>query len=95
MEQTHSNGQEDKRFFETRIYGRLYVSKRFEDSFSGKKKRFAHKITQSEQQARFVREKGEVILSTSIGGKHQLKAIIVEDDDWIDSLVMELFKLYE
>ncbi len=91
MESVNSSEQEDKRFFESRIYGRLYVSKRFEGLFSGKKKRFAHKITQSEQQERFVREKGEVILSISPGGKHQLKALIVEDDDWIDSLIIQNF----
>ncbi|GAB3903272.1 DUF4263 domain-containing protein [Larkinella knui] len=91
MESTHSKDQEEKRFFETRIYGRIYISKRFEDLYSEKKKRFAYKITQSEQQERFVREKGEVILSVSNGGKHQLKALIIEDDDRIDSLVVQTF----
>ena len=91
MEPTSPSGQEDRKFFETRIYGRLYVSKRFEDPFSGKKKRFAHKITQSEQQEKFVREKGEVTLSISSGGKHQLKALIIEDDDCVDSLVVQNF----
>ena len=36
----------EKDYFDSRVKGRLYVSKRFEDLYSKKKKRFVHKVNE-------------------------------------------------
>lgn len=83
----------EKDFFENRIARRLYLSKQFIDQFSGKKKRFAYKIHNSEKQYKFMKTKNEVVLSESSGrgGKYQLKAIIGEDDKRFETLIIQTF----
>lgn len=67
------------------------MSKQFEDNFTKQKKRFIHKINESETQERFIKIKDEIILGTSNGGKHQLKAKIIEHDNKIESLIIQSF----
>ncbi len=78
-------------YFEGRVKNRIYISKRFEDKFSRKSKRFAQKITNSEQQEQFVQVKGEVTLAIKHGDRHQLKALLIEDDRNIESLIIQCF----
>jgi len=85
------NSLEDYEYFKQRMKGRLYLSKRFEDIYTGKKKRFAHKITESEEQKIFVNVKDEILLASKHGGKHQLKALLVEDPRYIKELVIQKF----
>ena len=85
------NSSEDFSFFKQRLKGRLYISKQFTDIYSGRKKRFAHKITESEVQEIFVKVKDEILLATKHGGRHQLKALLVEDPRGIQELVIQTF----
>ena len=83
----------EKDYFDSRVKGRLYVSKRFEDLYSKKKKRFVHKITESDQQEKFVKVKNEVVLAVKSGGRYQLKAIVIEDSKGIESLIVQTFTI--
>lgn len=78
-------------YFEGRVKNRIYISKRFGDKFTGENKRYAQKITDSEQQEQFVNVKGEVILAIRHGDKHQLKALLIEDNRNIESLIIQCF----
>lgn len=82
---------DEKDYFDGRIKGRLYISKQFDDKFSKKEKRFAYKITESEQQEAFVKVKNDIILAIKHGGRHQLKALIIEDNKGIESLIIQTF----
>lgn len=73
-------------YFEGRVKNRIYISKRFKGKFTEKNKRFAQKITESEQQEQFVQVKGEVTLAIKHGDRHQLKALFIEDSRNIESL---------
>jgi len=83
----------EKDYFDSRVKGRLYVSKRFEDKYSKKEKRFVHKITESEHQEKFVKVKNEVVLAVKSGGRYQLKAIVIEDIKGIESLIIQTFTI--
>lgn len=87
------NELSDKDYFDSRVKGRLYVSKRFEDKYSKKNKRFVHKITESEQQEKFVKVKKESVLAVKHGGRYQLKALVIEDSKGIESLIIQTFTL--
>jgi len=82
---------DDRSYFSQRMTGRLYLSKQFTDKYSGKKKRFAYKITESEEQSIFVKVKDEILLERRQGGRHQLKALLVEDPRNINELVIQTF----
>ncbi len=84
---------EDQSYFEQRLKGRLYLSREFTDKYSGKKKRFAHKITESEEQKIFIKVKDEILLATKHGGRHQLKALLIEDPRRIQELVVQTFSV--
>jgi Domain of unknown function (DUF4263) len=78
-------------YFEARIKNRTYISKRFDDVYTGKSKRFSQRITDSEQQEQFVQVKAEATLSITYGDRHQLKAIFIEDSRNIESLIIQCF----
>ena len=82
---------EDEAYFNQRMKERLYFSKEFTDKFTGNKKRFVHKVNESEMQRCFVKVKEEIILSETFGGKHQLKALLLEDPREIHELVIQKF----
>lgn len=84
---------EDHSYFDQRLKGRLYLSKEFTDKYSGKKKRFAHKVTESEEQKIFIKVKDEILLGTRHGGRHQLKALLIEDPRKIQELVIQTFSV--
>ncbi len=83
----------EKGYFDSRVKCRLYVSKRFEDLYSKKKKRFVHKINESEQQEKFVKVKNEFVLAVKHGGRYQLKALVIEDSKGIESLIIQTFTI--
>jgi hypothetical protein len=83
----------EKDYFDSRVENRLYVSKRFEDIYSKKRKRFVHKINESEQQEIFVKVKNEFVLALKHGGRYQLKALVVEDNKGIESLIIQTFTI--
>lgn len=82
---------EDYEYFQQRMKGRLYLSKQFTDIYTGRKKRFAHKITESDEQKIFVKVKEEILLATKHGGRHQLKALLIEDPRFIKELIIQKF----
>jgi hypothetical protein len=84
---------EDHSYFEQRLKGRLYLSKEFTDKYSGKKKRFAHKVTESDEQKILIKVKDEILLETRHGGRHQLKALLIEDPRSIQELVIQKFSV--
>jgi predicted transcriptional regulator len=85
----------ERDYFEGRVERRLYISKQFIDNFSTNKtkKRFAYKIHNCETQYKFMKKKNEVILAENngSGGKYQFKAILLEDNKRIESLVVQTF----
>ncbi|MFI5160594.1 MAG: Shedu immune nuclease family protein [Sphingobacteriales bacterium] len=81
----------DKEYFDGRVKHRLYISKQFEDNFTKEKKRFAHKINESEHQERFFKVKNEIVIGISNGGRYQIKAILAEDSKKIESLIIQSF----
>ena len=89
----HDTELTEKNYFDSRVKGRLYVSKRFEDLYSKKKKRFVHKINESEQQEKFVKVRNEIVLSVKHGGRYQLKALVLEDSKEIESLIIQTFTI--
>ena len=82
---------DEKDYFDGRLKGRLYISKQFNDKFSKQEKRFVYKITESEHQESFIKVKNEVILAIKHGGRHQLKALVIEDNKGIESLIIQTF----
>lgn len=78
-------------YYGERVNKTLYVSKQFLSYNKDKKMRFAHKKHESETQIQFKKVKGEIILSETIGGKHQFKAKLIEDDKRILELIIQNF----
>lgn len=91
----NTNKLTDEDYFNGRVEGRLYVSKQFADKLNINKKRIAHKIHYSPQQYRFMKHKKDIILSQSGGskkpGRYQLKAVIIENSQIIEQLVIQTF----
>lgn len=88
----------EKDYFDGRVENRLYISKQFIDKFSinKTKKRFAYKIHPCEMQYQFMKKKNEVVLAerNGSGGKYQFKAILLEDNKRIESLIVQTFTEY-
>jgi len=86
----------DKSYFDSRVEKRLYISKQFIDKFTKQKKRFASKKHKCDIQYKFMKKKNETVLSESHGrgGVYQFKAIICEDDNSIENLVVQTFTEY-
>ncbi len=84
---------EDYSYFQQRLKGRLYISREFTDKFTGKKKRFAHKVTESDEQKIFIKVKNEILLAIKHGGKHQLKALLIEDPRQVQDLIIQTFSV--
>lgn len=79
----------DEYFASQRATDKTYFSESFIPSFSGFKRKFAHKILDSDRNEFLLKD--EVTLGVSVGGKRQLKALFLQDDRKIEKLILQQF----
>lgn len=84
-----SEERDDKFFALQRALDKTYISEAFKSPYDKRKKRFAHKLLDFEENEYILKD--EQSLGVSLNGKRQLKAIFLEDRRRVEKLIIQQF----